>query len=265
MLNKLTSSTKDLWAAVLRYELVGILGWHDVRQRYKRSTMGPFWLTISMGVTIGVIGFVFSQIYQSTVSQYLPFLAIGMILWTFFVTTLNDGCLSFISADLIIKQLPIPLFVHVLRIVWRNIIIFAHNAIIYLIVLIFIQKSISWVALLVVPGFILVVLNLIWLSLLLAILCTRYRDLPQIINSLLQVFFYLTPIMWMPQLLGSSHSLSVLELNPLYHLFEVVRGPLLGEFPRSESWLVSVGICLIGWLTALLFYARYRLRITYWL
>ena len=265
MLIKLTSATKDLWAAVLRYELVGMLGWHDVRQRYRRSMMGPFWLTISMGVTVGVIGFVFSKIYQSTASQYLPFLAIGMILWTFIVTTLNEGCLSFISADLIIKQLPIPLFVHVLRIVWRNIVMFAHNAIVYLLVLVFIQKSISWAALLVVPGFLLVILNLIWMSLLLAILCTRYRDLSQIISSLLQVFFYLTPVIWMPLLLKSTHSLSVLELNPLYHLFEIVREPLLGGFPNTENWLVSVGFCLIGWPVALLFYARYRLRITYWL
>jgi lipopolysaccharide transport system permease protein len=54
----------DIIAATRRYALVGMLGWQDVRQRYRRSALGPFWLTISMGVMIGTIGVVFGQIFK---------------------------------------------------------------------------------------------------------------------------------------------------------------------------------------------------------
>jgi len=264
-MKKLNSGLRDLKAGILRYELVTILGWNDVKQRYKRSTIGPFWLTISMGVMIGVIGFVFGQVYKTSLSEYLPFLTIGMIFWTLIVTTINEGCLSFTSSDLIIKQLPIPLFVHVLRVLWRNFIIFGHNIIILIGILIYSQRSIGWELLLVIPGLILLIMNLMWINLLLAIVCTRYRDLPQIVGSIMQVLFYLTPIMWMPQFLDSTYALSILEYNPLYHLFEIVREPLLGKYPSYISWLISACFCITGWVIGIFFYIHYRLRITYWI
>ena len=264
-MKKLKKGLIDLKAGILRYELIAILGWNDVRQRYKRSAIGPFWLTISMGVMIGVIGFVFGHIYKTPLSEYLPFLTIGMILWTMIVTTTNEGCLSFISSELIIKQLPIPLFVHVLRVLWRNIIILGHNIIILLGILIYSRPSIGWEIALVLPGLILVIMNLLWIILILAIVCTRYRDLPQIINSLMQVLFYLTPIMWMPEFLGSTNDLSILEFNPLFHLFEIVRKPLMGQFPAYINWVVSLCLCITGWAMSIVLYVRYRLKITYWI
>ena len=265
MISKISKSAVDFWAALLRYELVSTLGWHDVKQRYRRSTIGPFWITLSMGITIGVIGTVFSQIFNTPARQYVPFLAIGMILWTFISTTITESCSSFIASDLIIKQLPIPLFVHVLRVIWRNIIVMAHNAVIFPLVLIITGGTLDWIAFLTIPGLFLVILNLTWAGLFLAIICTRYRDLPQIIVSFLQVIFYLTPIMWLPSLMPEKGALFLLDFNPFYHLFEVVRRPLLGGFPDPANWLVAIWFCIVGWLTTVLLYARYRLRITYWL
>src|SRR6476620_2056681 len=108
----------DIAAAITKYSLVGMLGWQDVRQRYRRSAVGPFWLTISMGVMIGTIGLVFGQIFNSPMKDFLPFLAAGMILWSFISTCVLEGCTSLIAAESIIKQLPIPLFVHILRTIW---------------------------------------------------------------------------------------------------------------------------------------------------
>jgi len=192
-------------------------------------------------------------------------LAIGMILWTFISITITESCSSFIASDLIIKQLPIPLFVHVLRVIWRNIIVLVHNAVIFPLVLVLTGGTLGWTALLTIPGLFLIILNLTWVGLFLAIICTRYRDLPQIIVSLLQVIFYLTPIMWIPSLMPEKGALFLLDLNPFYHLFEVVRRPLLGGWPDPVNWWVTVGFCIFGWLSTILLYTRYRLRITYWL
>lgn len=256
---------KDITGAINRYALVGMLGWLDVRQRYKRSALGPFWLTISMAVMIGTIGLVFGHIFSVSITEFLPFLAIGVIVWSFISTVVTEGCIAFISAEGIIKQLPIPLFVHIARVIWRNTLIFAHNILIFPLVLMAVGKPLGWVALLSIPGLFFVVLNATWVALILGIICARYRDLPQIVSSILQVAFYLTPIMWMPGLLPNKASLYLLDLNPLFHLLEIVRSPLTGQLPTATNWIVTLALALVGWLLALKIYGRFKRRIAYWL
>lgn len=261
----LTIAIDDIASAIKRYSLVGMLGWQDVRQRYRRSSLGPFWLTISMGVMIGTIGVVFGSIFNSPLDEFFPFLTIGMILWTFISAVVTEGCSGFIAAEGIIKQLPLPLFVHILRLVWRNILMFAHNVVIFPLVLIAVGKPLEWVAFASIPGFLLLTLNLTWVALLLAMLCARYRDLPQIVASFLLVAFYLTPIMWLPKLLSGRAHLYLLDGNPIYHVLEVVRAPLLGHMPTALNWLVAIGLVIFGWLATLIIYSRYKRRIAYWL
>ncbi len=189
----------DIFAALINYNLACILGWQDIRQRYRRSSLGPFWLTISMGVMIGALGLVFGTIFDMPMKEFLPFLTIGLILWTLITTALNEGCTGFIAAEAIIKQISLPLFTHILRVLWRNLIILAHNLLIFPLVLLVFWLPLPATALLVSVGLTLLMLNLSWMALLLGVLCTRYRDVPQIITSLLQVTFYLTPIIWRPE------------------------------------------------------------------
>lgn len=255
----------DIAKALRRYQLVGMLGWQDVRQRYRRSALGPFWLTISMGIMIGTIGVVFGEIFRVPLTYFLPFLAAGMIFWSFISSVVLEGCEGFIAADGIIKQLPIPLFVHIQRMVWRNVLILAHNIMIFPLVLLTVGRALDWAALVAVPGFLLLVANLTWVALLLGVFCARYRDLPQIVASALQVLFYLTPIMWMPTSLPERSAAILLGLNPVYHLLSVVRTPLLGKLPSALDWTVSLVVCACGWLFALFVYGRYKRRIAYWL
>jgi ABC-type polysaccharide/polyol phosphate export permease len=266
MQKKITATAfGDIMAATRRLHLVGMLGWQDVRQRYRRSILGPFWLTISMGVMIGTIGLVFGQIFNSPMKVYLPFLASGMILWGFISGVVTEGCDCFIAAEGIIKQLPIPLFVHVLRMVWRNLLILAHNIVIFPLVLLAVSRPIGWLALLAIPGLLVVLANLTWVALLLGVLCTRYRDLSQIIASLLQVLYFLTPIMWMPASLPSRAATYLLDFNPVYHILSLVRLPLMDQLPSQSNWVVSLSICVVGWAVALFMYGRYKRRIAYWL
>lgn len=255
----------DIVTASKRYHLVGMLGWQDVRQRYRRSVLGPFWLTMSMGIMIATIGIVFGQIFHTPLREFLPYLAAGMIFWSFITSVVTEGCIGFIAAEGIIKQLPIPLFVHVLRMMWRNILIFAHNFMIFPFVLLVVGKPLTWTVFMSIPGFLLLLTNLTWLSLMLSILCARYRDLPQIATSSLQVFFYLTPIMWMPSLLTNRISLNILNFNPVYHLITIVRSPLLGQMPSMMNWTVSCVLAIVGWWSVLTLYGRYKRRIVYWL
>jgi ABC-type polysaccharide/polyol phosphate export permease len=131
-------------------------------------------------------------------------------------------------------------------------------------ILLFSGVGFSWCDFVAIPAFALLVANLLWSALLVAVICTRFRDMPQIIANMLQVAFYLTPVIWLPELL-SGHHRWLLNLNPFYHLLEIVRAPLLGRLPGMESWIVCGVIAVLGWFVALFAFSRYRHRIPYWL
>lgn len=265
MLIILKSGWRDIYAALKKYDLAGVLGWQDIRQRYRRSSLGPFWLTISMGVLISALGIIFGNLFGTSMKEFLPFLALGLIVWTFISTILNEACIGFTVAESIIKQISLPLYTHILRVLWRNVVIFAHNIVIFPVVLLILWVPLRPMALLFIPGFVLLMLNLSWMSLILGVLCTRFRDLPQIVSNLLQVFFYLTPIIWMPQLLPKRFNLLLLDTNPFFHLIEIVRAPLLGTSPSALSWQFGILLALLGWSITILFFGRFRSRIAYWL
>lgn len=265
MINEVRVAIADLGRCQKKLYLALMLGWQDIRQRYRRSKLGPFWLTISMGVMIGMIGIVFGQVLSTPMQEYFPFLATGIILWTCFSTAVMEGSTSFIDAQGMIRQLDLPLSLYPIRVLWRNVVICAHNVIILPLVFIVVGRGITWDILWLIPGFIIFFWNMLWVSLLLGTFCTRFRDMPQIVNSLIQVFFYVTPIIWMPNVLNTRSASLLVEPNPIYHILQIVRSPILGQAPTTLNWLVSLGVALLGSLFALWFFGKYKKRIAYWL
>ena len=257
--------SQDVVSSFKNIRLPVFLAYSDIRQRYRRSSLGPFWITVSMGVSIACIGIIFGNIFKAPAKEFLPFLSVGLILWGFISSVITEATTVFPSSEGIIRQLPTPLFTHVIRMVVRNVYIFAHNLVVLPLVFLCVQKSVNFSVLLVVPGLILVLINLTWMALILSILCARYRDLTQIVSSVLQIFFYITPIIWMPTLLPKRASVMLLEPNPFFHLIAIVREPLLGIPPSLSNWAYSVMMAILGSLIALVFFNVYRRRISYWL
>lgn len=256
---------RDISEAFVNYRLALIFGWQDVAQRYRRSRLGAFWLTLNMAVFIGAVGLIFGTLFKSELREFLPYLCVGVIMWGFISTCLSEGCTAFSSADGIILQVRMPLFTHILRTLWRNMIIFAHNVVIFPFLVLVLGKSLNWDVLLAIPGFLLVCVNLAWVMLVLAVLCARYRDMTQVMTNILQVMFYATPIMWMVKVLPDHVSRAFIELNPFYHLIELVRAPLFGAMPTLTNWLVPTGLAIVGWIAAIAFFGKYRWRVAYWL
>lgn len=257
-LNDVTSSLKNVW-------LSAFLAYSDIRQRYRRSSLGPFWITISTGITIACIGVIFGNLFKAPVVEFLPFLSVGLVLWGFINSVLTEATEVFPTAEEIIKQLPIPLFTHVVRMILRNVFILGHNLLVLPIVFLCVQKPINWISLLVIPGFIIVLLNLTWMTLIISIFCARFRDLKQIASSVLQIFFYITPIIWMPSLLPARASVMVLAPNPFYHFLSLIREPLLGVVPSVLSYLFTIFMAIGGSMISIVFFNVYRKRISYWL
>lgn len=253
----------DLTDGLVRWRLWGLLAWQDIKQRYRRSSLGPFWLTISMGVMIGTLGVLYGKLFKMEIQEYLPFLCLGLLSWTLISTTITEGCTVFIASESVIKQVKLPLSSHVYRLVWRNLIIFGHNFVVFVLVAVVFNVRPGLVGLLILPGLLLTVLNAAWVTLLLGMICARFRDIPPIVASLIQVVFFLTPILWERGLLG--RHVGLVDFNPFYHFIELLRSPLLGRFPSEANWLSVIFITVFGWGLTFLFFARFRRRIAYWL
>ena len=253
----------ELLDAIYRRDTWVYCGWQDIRLRYRRSLLGPWWLTASMAVTIGVLGLLWSQIFQLSISTYLPFFAIGLVVWTWISTQINDACMGFTQFEHIIKQTRLPYPTYLLRLSVRNILILAHNTVVVALVLLICGTGWHRAAWLSLVGLVLVAVITVLLSVVVAISCTRYRDLPPLVASLLQTAFFLTPILWEPSALRSQAWLA--EMNPLFHWIEVIRQPLLGQIPSGVHYLWTTGSIVLVGMPAVWLLGRQRDRIAYWL
>jgi lipopolysaccharide transport system permease protein len=237
------------------------LGWNDILQRYRRSVLGPFWLTASMGIMVFVPGVLYARLFQTSVADFVPFLCVGLLVWNLISSFFTEGGSLFVGAESYIKQIRLPYSVYVYRSGWSKLIIFAHNSIVYVVVMLYFQRWPGAVVLLAVPGLLLVLINGALAGLVIGMASARFRDIPQIIISSVQIIFFVTPIMWKPELLGDQ---SLVEFNPFYHLIEIVRAPLLGITPSLDTWLAVLLITLVNVAISGAIFIRFRARISYW-
>jgi len=253
----------DLWVGLRAVRVWGTLGWHDIRQRYRRSVIGPFWFTLSTALLTVVLGVLYSSLFQAEISTYLPYVACGLVIWQLIGTVMNESCTVFMSSGYLIKQLRLPLTVHVARMVWRNFAIFAHSIPVVLLLLLAFDHWPGLEGLLAIPAILVLMLHGVWISTVVGILCARFRDIPPIVTNVVQLSFFFTPIFWMPEVLTERAWL--VDFNPFYHVIEIVRAPLLGRPMHVESWYLSLGLLVGGFLLAWRLMSKYRDRVPYWL
>ncbi|RFC62321.1 ABC transporter permease [Fulvimarina endophytica] len=261
-LGRLSVAWQDLREGIAMRELWIFLGWRDVRKHYRRSVIGPFWLTLSMGIMVGSLGFLYSQIFGTDISTYLPFLAVGFILWGYISGTITAACNVFSGAAASIRQIRLPFSVYIYQFVWSQLINLSHNFLIYFIVLVLFSIPIGWSVFLFLPAMALYILNGVFFVMILGPLCARFRDIPMIVGSIVQVIFFMTPILWSAEQIPDR--VAFVALNPFYHFIEIARDPLLGGTGTLTNWLACVGMTIVLGVIATLFFARFRSRIAYW-
>jgi lipopolysaccharide transport system permease protein len=253
----------DVFDGVALWPLWGKLGWNDILQRYRRSLLGPLWLTLSMAIMVVALGVVYAQIFKIGLRDFMPFLCVGLLVWGFISSSVTEAGTLFTGAESYIKQVRLPYSVYVFRFMWSKIIIFAHNFLIYFGVLAYFEIWPGSAALYALPGFLLVAVNCAFASLYLGMVSARYRDIPQIVGSAIQIVFFVTPIMWKPELVGADSYLVL--FNPFYHMCEIVRAPLLGQIPSYQNYVAISLISAFNLALAALVFVRFRARISYWI
>ena len=236
MLKDIRAGLADIRCGLISWRTWWMLAWNDVRRRYRRSGLGQFWLTLSMAATIGGLGFVYSHLFSVDVSTYLPYIAVTFVAWGIISTVVVESCNALSEGEQILRQVPLPRSLFACRVIARNFIVAAHNIVIIPVVFIWfhvgINANILWLAI----GLGLLIVNAFWIGYFLSIICARFRDVPQIVTSVMQVVFFITPVMYLPAQLAQ-RGITMVKWNPFANLLEVVRDPILGmRFQASGRW-----------------------------
>jgi lipopolysaccharide transport system permease protein len=247
---RMAGAMADIVGGARLWRLAMTLGWLDIRLRYRGSMLGPFWLTISTGVMVGALGILYSTLFKMDVHDYLPFLALSQILWGFLATLVSEACTTFTEAEGVIRSVRMPFFVFSIRTLIRNVVVLGHNILVVVVVFAVFSIWPGWDGLLALPGLLIWVIDALALTLLLGAFCARFRDIQPIVNSLMQIAFFMTPVIWKPDQLSAA-SKALLPISPFFDLLEIVRGPILGTSVTMMTWVGAIGfsvvLCGVSW------------------
>ena len=258
----------DFFQSILRINSIFYLAINDLQERYRRTIIGPMWLSISSLVLITTLYFIFGRFFKVSTENYYSYIAIGILSWNYITISLIDACSIFINANGIIKQIKIPLFTHVFRSILKNFFIFLHSLILFPLIIYFDKVNITVISSLSIIGIFMVMLNLTWMSMLLAIFSARFRDIPLFLQNFLFIFFYVTPLIWSFEALKVSEGSSLILLtkfNPFYNMVVVIRDPILFSTTNIFSLLYLLFMFIFGVIMTIYFFNRYSKRVPYWL
>lgn len=257
-----SSLSRDMFAAIGERDLWLFLAMQDIKLRYRRSKIGPFWITLTMGIFCVSLGVIYSQLFKSDIKEYLPFLSMGFIFWGLFSGLLSVSPNLYVENAAYMKDIKTNLVTVLFRIVAQHVITFAHHIIIIIGIYLYFSINPGFSALIAIPGFVLVLLNLIFASICLSIIGARFRDVALITQNVIQIIFFITPIIWMPRLVPEGSW--VVLINPFAYYLDLTRSPLLGQVPATESWLIAFCTLVILMIIAAWLYRSKASRIPFW-
>jgi lipopolysaccharide transport system permease protein len=256
------AAARDLRKAAALRRLCWTLALLDIRLRYRGSMLGPFWLTLSTGAMVAAMGVLYSELFHISLREYLPFLTVSLVLWGFISTLFAEACSGYTAAEGMIRSIRMPFTLYAARTVLRNLLVLAHNMVVVVAVDLFVRTGPGVEGLLALPGLALWLIDALAITVMLGAVCARFRDIPPIVASIVQMSFFVTPVLWKPQLVA--HHQWLLPINPFFDLLEVIRGPLLGEVPDTVTYLAALAYSLLLCGASWFLFARVRGRIAFW-
>lgn len=263
MKHNIIFAARDIREGLLNHQVWVSLALEEIKQRYRRSIIGPFWITISMGILVFSMGPLYGNLLGIEMAVYVPHLAIGIILWSYISGVINDGCNAFLSSGALITQVKLPLSIFIFKTIFRNFIVLGHNMIIIMIILFMYPPEEGIFILSTIFGLALVTINLFAFTFIVSVISTRFRDVTQLVSNILQLLFFVTPVLWTSEALRSHRYL--LDWNIFFHFLEVIRKPLMGMTPEVTSFImVAIGSLTFS-IAAFLTFARFRAQISYWM
>lgn len=258
-----SAAAGDLAAGLRRWDIWLTLAWLDIKLRYRRTLLGPFWLALTSIVSVTIMGVVYSKLFKTSMSDYFPYLACGMALWSLIASFTNEAPAVFVNAAYLARQTPLPYSIHVLRRVANSVLQFLHTWVSFWCVALFFGLPFGLHMLAIIPALAMLCLFGYWMTLLVGTVCLRYRDLGLATSIVTQILVLVTPIFFHKTLLADATWIA--NFNPVYHLLEICRAPLLGQPTPWFSWWAVLAINGVGCIAAFVLFAKYRKRLAYWM
>ena len=264
--NNFRIGLNDILEAIKRRRIFIVFASQEIKSKYSRSILGAFWITLSTLISISLLGIVFGFMMTDRFDSYFPHLALGIILWTFVESLTTDLTSSFYNNKSIILQSNLPLSIHIFIVALRNLYVFLHNSVIIPIIFIIFKISPNFLSCIFsLLSFLLMIIFIMSVGLIFATVANRYRDFPNIVNNLLRLLFFMTPVIWSSSLISNEKILFLLKFNPFFWFFDLIRSPLLTNVVSYSSFIFLLIITILIFVLALLFFGSYRKRIPYWL
>lgn len=241
------------------------LAWADLNQLYRRSLLGIFWISVSFVMFIGVKLFIFGQVLGEGIDMrmYALWVTIGYAVWQFIMHSVNDACTVFVKSKSWILGTNLSLGTFVAQNITRHLISLLMVSLISLAAIIYLQYKQGWVTWTIIPGFLFLILNSIWVHIVLGILSTRFRDVIHMVKAIMHVMFFLTPILYLPRMLGPKAF--IMDYNPFTHFLAIVREPIVNGRISELAWQVVIAITIGGWLLALYLLKTRSRNLVFWI
>ena len=257
------TARKEFTETLHKFPIIISLSWDEIKVRYIRSILGPFWIVLTTGISTVGLGYIWSILVHQDKATFIPALCVGLVIWQFLSNCVIDAADCFVTNRALLLNTLNPILIYPFCTIGKNLIIFAHNCVTILFIFLIYPPEVNASTLMLIPGLLLVLGNLLWIVFVLSILGTRYRDLPPAITSFMTIFFFLSPVMYKPAQLGLKAKL--LWVNPFTYMISLIRDPLTGSASPWFAYVVAIVALILGWGLLILMLNRYRYRVLYWI
>ena len=256
---------RDIRAGIRSWPVWWTLTWYSMRSQYRRTYVGPWWMTLQQVIFVAGLSVVFGLLFKQDLQTFVPYVAIGFIAFSWMTGMIQGGAQSIVSNAASIKTTPGPLSVFALRTFASSTLQFLHDAVVIVAVVIIFRVQITWSVVLVPVALVLIAVNGVAGALWLGPLCARYRDVGELTSSVVRVLFFLTPVFWVTSDLSQTARLALQVWNPIAYFLEFLRAPLLGQMPSLATIVGAFAITAVNVLVGVLYFSRARDRLAYWL
>ena len=256
-------ATDDIRRSIKYYQVWWYLALDDIVARYRNTLLGPLWNAAYIVTQAIALALVFGGVFHLPLLIFLPYVLSGMVGWALGPGTILEcaGLLMWFSGT--IKTQNFPFFFYSFRVVARSGLMFLHN-LVALAALFLLFGHIPIMSFTLLPAVLLVMLLSAPYSLMMGMMCARYRDLQVLVANFASVLFVVTPIIWMPSNVPGARSSAYVAYNPLFYLVDLIREPLQNHLAPIQDWAVCGGIAVFGWALCFLCLSAFRSRIAFW-
>ncbi len=238
------------------------MAFREFNNKYRGAGFGAFWLTLTTATTATGLAILYGYLFGRPIEQHLPYVTCAILTWGLITGFATNGCSIFLANAHSFKEFPLPTSLFAYRLALTQMITVGYRTIVLVCVLLLFSTPLTWLSLLSLVGFALIVWTGFWMSLALGVVNARYRDFGQLVGAFMTFSFFLTPIFWLPERLGKYAG--YVNLNPFYHMIQVIRGPILGHDDLLLHFSVVGGLALLAPVFGAAVYGRLSHRLPYW-